>query len=139
MRAERVGHLEGSVDVGSHVTYRGSSDYCILTVRNYLNGKTELLLHERWVMKKADFEKEGVKSPKVSLVGVLALCINGECCVSTRIRFLVHQSSGVQAVKSSWVCYQVCWDGVDAITASNSEITVNTFLTKCDSVIRQVK
>jgi len=109
--AQGVSRGDSRVYVCSHVAQVVNyitSNYCILAVRHYLRGEVELLGRESRVMQKANFKVQGVKSPIVSLVGVLALRVNLKCCVSVRIRFNVHKRSGVESKHSSWVGYQ-CW------------------------------
>jgi hypothetical protein len=100
----------------------------------------ELLGRESRVMQKANFKVQGVKSPIISLVWVLALRVNIKCCVSGRICFNVHKSSWVESKYSSWVGYQCwwrdCWwNDWDAIAASKTEATIGTLSTKSDSII----
>ncbi len=143
MRTQRVISGDSRVYVCSHVdcvVIYIASNNSILAVRHYLHGEVELLGRESLVMQKADFKVQGVKSPIISLVRVLALCVNLKCCVSARICFNVHKRSGIESKHSSWVGYQCwwrdCWwNDWDAIAASKTEATIGTHSTKSDSII----
>jgi hypothetical protein len=140
VRTQGVGRGDSCVDVCSHVCNYSASNYSILAVRHYLRGEVELLGRESRVMQKANFKVQGVKSPIISLVWVLALRVNLKCCVSNRNCFFVHKRSGVESKHSSWVGYQCwwrdCWwNDWDAIAASKTEATIDTLSTKSDSII----
>jgi len=106
VRTQGVGRGDSCVDVCSHVCNYSASNYSILAVRHNLRGEMELLGRESRVMQKANFKVQGVKSPIISLVWVLALRVNLKCSVSGRICFNIHKRSGVESKHSSWVGYQ---------------------------------